>query len=389
MDSARKQVKALAPAPFVQQLIRQLIISPPKIAQLAINDLTKPLGSQKKWIKRFKNNHWKGVLIGENIKKDSEETALDRLKNADIVIYEIHGGGFRLGHCQMYMDAFIQWITLLKENHGVNAIIMSVEYGLAPKVQYPVPIHQCVSSYNYLTKDLGVSPSKIIVSGDSAGGAIGLEMLCHVYAPQLLHQANGKRTNFDLALPAGILLCSPVTSVNQTSESWKKYEATDLVSHKLFYLVIKEYIGLKTNNLDEIPMLKIFKHLSEHGGMDQICNGNVLFVVGNKEVFSDDILKFVDGVKKNTSKVKVNTIKSDYCHDWYLIREIVRQEDKPMLQLCDKVVAKWFYRTVDQYKNTPSSFSSLTSAEVNEKDGFFLPNPPLDDPIISTPIVLA
>lgn len=129
MDSARKQVKSLTPSPVVQQLLRQAIISPSKIAKLAINDLTKPLGSQKKWIKRFKNDKWKGVLIGENIKKDSEETALDRLKNADIVIFEIHGGAFRIGNCTMYMDAFIQWLTLLKENHGVNAIIMSIEYG--------------------------------------------------------------------------------------------------------------------------------------------------------------------------------------------------------------------------------------------------------------------
>jgi hypothetical protein len=179
-------------------------------------------------------------------------------------------------------------------------------------------------------------------------GIISLEMLCHIYAPGLLTNPHAQRTNFDLDLPAGILLSSPVVSVNQTSESWKKYAGSDIVSHKLFELVIKEYIALKKNKLDKMAMLSLFNNLS-HGGMEQICQGSMLFFVGEKEVFSDDIFAFADIIKKTTSKLKVNICKAQYAHDWYLIREIVRQEDKPMLKRCDEIVAKWCDRAV-QYQ---------------------------------------
>lgn len=91
MDIARQQIKKNTPAAIVQQTIRTLITSPAPMARVAIHDLTKPTGNQKKWIKRFDNHHWKGAIIAPNVKKDSQETALERLKNADLVIYEVHG----------------------------------------------------------------------------------------------------------------------------------------------------------------------------------------------------------------------------------------------------------------------------------------------------------
>jgi uncharacterized protein YneF (UPF0154 family) len=91
MDLARQQLKKNAPAAIVQQTIRTLMTSPGPVARLAIHDLTKPTSSQKKWIKRFDNHHWKGAIIAPDAKKDSEQAALDRLKNAELVIYEIHG----------------------------------------------------------------------------------------------------------------------------------------------------------------------------------------------------------------------------------------------------------------------------------------------------------
>ncbi|KAI8340209.1 Alpha/Beta hydrolase protein [Chlamydoabsidia padenii] len=347
MDIARQQIKKNAPAAIVQQTLRTLMTLPAPLARMAVQDASKPIGGQKKWIKRIDNEYWKGAIIAPDAKKDTEQSVINRVKNADLVIYEIHGGGFRVGHCVMYMDAFISWLTVLKQNHGVDAVIMSVEYSLAPKTCYPAPVMESVSTYQYLTSTLGVSPSKIIVSGDSAGGIIALEMLCHVYAPGLLINPHAKRTNFDIDLPAGILLSSPVVSVNQTSDSWKKYANTDIVSHKLFKLVIKEYIALKKNQLDSMAMLTLFNNLSQ-GGMEHICQGTMLFFVGEKEVFRDDILAFAAMVKK-TAKVKVNICKAHYAHDWYLVREIVRQEDKHMLKRCDDITAKWCDRAVKHH----------------------------------------
>ncbi|ORX60359.1 alpha/beta-hydrolase [Hesseltinella vesiculosa] len=341
MNFTRQQIKKNTPAGMTQAIVRQLLISPPSIARLALHDLTTPANKLKKHIKYIKSPQWNGALIGEDMRKETEADALERLKSADLVVFEVHGGGFRIGHCTMFMEAFYSWIQTLKKNHGLDCVIFSVEYTLAPKAAYPTPVRECERAYHHLVSDLGVSPNKIIASGDSCGGILILEMLCRVYAPGLLNRADAKRTNFDIPLPLGALLTSPVVSVNQTSESWKKYTGSDLVNHKLFELIIKEYIQLRVNKLDDMPMLNLFNTLTEQGGLGQIIQGAGLLVyVGEKEVFRDDILEFCDLVKKN-SQVKVNVCKAKYPHDWYVIREIVRAQDIPMLKKCDEVTAKW------------------------------------------------
>ncbi|KAI8330471.1 Alpha/Beta hydrolase protein [Chlamydoabsidia padenii] len=348
VDILRQQYRSYLPVSFTRWLIRFVLVLPPSLARMTIYHLSKPLASQQTWIKLFNNHHWKGAIIAPDIMTDTDETALDRLMNADLVIYEVHGGGFRVGHCVMYMDAFISWLTILKETHGINAVIMSVEYGLAPKVHYPGPVIECANAYRYLTGKLGVSPSKIIVSGDSAGGIISLEMLCHIYAPGLLTNPMAQRTNDKLDPPAGILLSSPLISVNQTSDTWKRYVDTDLVSSKLFDLVLKEYIQLSINPLDKLAMLHLYNNLTLAGGMAHICRGGVLFFVGETEVFSQDIYDFADLIRQQTS-LKVDLYKAPLPHDWYVIRDIVHLKDMSMVQHYDDLMAKWCYQRLCQH----------------------------------------
>ncbi|KAI9308910.1 Alpha/Beta hydrolase protein [Cunninghamella echinulata] len=341
MDLAKKHIRNIAPSGFVQQLVRLLLASPPFIAEYALNELTSPIGEQRKWIKMFHNKKWKGALIAPDIFYDTEEVALQRLKYADLVIFEIHG--------TMYMSAFTSWLELLKTNHGLNAVIISIEYGLAPRVTYPTPVKECINAYKYLTEDIGVCPSKVIVSGDSAGAMLSMEMLCHIYAPQLLHNYDGKRSNFDLELPAGMLLSSPLVSVNRTSKSWEKYEKSDIVTHALFERVLEKYIVLKANNIEDIAMLHLNKHLSK-GGMEHICQGNILFFAGSKEVFHDDIIQFADMIRSNSTRLNVDVCKASYAHDWLLIRELIPSSDRHLYKQYDTMVAKWFCDTLKKAK---------------------------------------
>ncbi|SAM08406.1 hypothetical protein [Absidia glauca] len=350
VDSLRQFYRTYIPISIVRWLIRTMLTLPSPLARSAVYHFSKPLANQTDWIKFINSTHWKGAIIASNVMHDSEQIALNRLMNADLVIYKVHGGGFRVGHCVMYMDAFISWLTILKDNHGINAVIMSVEYGLAPEVYYPGPVVECANAYQYLTSKLGVSPSKIIISGDSAGGIISLEMLCHIYAPELLVDPLARRTNFDLDLPAGILLSSPVISVNQTSETWKQFAGSDLVSHKLFELVIKEYIKLTMNRLDNVAMFKIFNNLTQ-GGLEHICQGGILFFVGEEEVFSQDIYDFAHLIKQTTTKLQVDMCKAPFPHDWYLIRDIVDLQSMPMMKHFDDYMAKWCQRSLSLAAN--------------------------------------
>ena len=81
----------------------------------------------------------------------------------------IHGGGFMLGSVDM-MDAACQ--TYCAE---LDAVIVSVEYRLAPEDPFPAGLNDCYASLVWMTDhaaDLGVDPARIGVGGGSAGGGL-------------------------------------------------------------------------------------------------------------------------------------------------------------------------------------------------------------------------
>lgn len=90
MDNIRTLIKK-SPAPVVIQTLRTTLTLPPAVASGLINDLTKPNNEQKKWIKNINNSFWKGSLIAQDIKYQSDADAIRRLRSADVVIFEIHG----------------------------------------------------------------------------------------------------------------------------------------------------------------------------------------------------------------------------------------------------------------------------------------------------------
>ncbi len=57
---------------------------------------------------------------------------------------------------------------------------MSIDYKLAPKFPYPTAIDDCWQAYNWILNDMeksiGIKPSKIVLTGDSAGGNLALAL---------------------------------------------------------------------------------------------------------------------------------------------------------------------------------------------------------------------
>jgi acetyl esterase len=81
----------------------------------------------------------------------------------------IHGGGFVVGSIDGE-DARAREIAASAE-----AVVLSVEYRLAPENPFPAGLHDCYAVLTYLAKDaaeLGVDPARIGVAGASAGGGL-------------------------------------------------------------------------------------------------------------------------------------------------------------------------------------------------------------------------
>jgi len=84
-------------------------------------------------------------------------------------ILEIHGGGFILGNIEM-MDAWCQMIAA-----KVDAVVVSVEYRLAPEHPFPAGLHDSYAALVWVAAhaaELGIDPKRIAITGQSAGGGI-------------------------------------------------------------------------------------------------------------------------------------------------------------------------------------------------------------------------
>lgn len=90
-------------------------------------------------------------------------------KKSAPAILHIHGGGFVMGSAKMADPDN----ALLAE--ALGAVIVSVDYRLAPETPFPGPVEDCYAALCWLhdnAAELGVDASRIAISGESAGGGL-------------------------------------------------------------------------------------------------------------------------------------------------------------------------------------------------------------------------
>lgn len=78
-----------------------------------------------------------------------------------------HGGGWVTGN----LDTHDQVCRLLCDD--VGAIVMSVDYRLAPEAKFPSAVDDCIAAYEWAlahASELGADGHRIAIAGDSAGG---------------------------------------------------------------------------------------------------------------------------------------------------------------------------------------------------------------------------
>ncbi|MFP6563972.1 MAG: alpha/beta hydrolase [Myxococcota bacterium] len=92
-------------------------------------------------------------------------------------LFEIHGGGFMLGSKEM-MDPFCDRVA-----SEIGAVVVSTDYRLAPEDPFPAGLDDCFAALTWMASnadELGIDPTRIGVSGQSAGG--GLAAACALRA---------------------------------------------------------------------------------------------------------------------------------------------------------------------------------------------------------------
>ncbi len=105
------------------------------------------------------------------------------------VVVFFHGGGWVLGSTRQY-DPLCTFLA-----RSIPAVVVSVDYRLAPEFRAPKAVRDCVDSVRWLeghAESLGGTATRLAVCGDSAGGNLAA-VVCQVVrdegGPRISHQA--------------------------------------------------------------------------------------------------------------------------------------------------------------------------------------------------------
>ncbi|XP_026998431.1 arylacetamide deacetylase isoform X3 [Tachysurus fulvidraco] len=202
------------------------------------------------------------------------KVAEERFDGVEVVVYEprhergtgerrraiiyLHGGGWCLGSSKMgpYDLLSRQMVTEL------NAVVVSVEYRLAPPYHFPVPFEDVYRVVKYfLQSDVldryEVDPERVAVSGDSAGGNLAAAV-----TQQLQLDPNQR-----VKLKAQALIYPALQALDLNTPSYQQNRHMPILPRTLMVRFWSEYFtsdkafftAMLTNNhngAESVPMLK-------------------------------------------------------------------------------------------------------------------------------------
>ena len=128
------------------------------------------------------------------------------------VLLYIHGGGFVYRGAKNHYD----FCRKLAEE-GICSVVY-VDYRLAYKYKYPVPMEDAFAAYKYVVQNK--KDSKVLIGGDSAGGCLTVDIIRKAW-----------QQNIDV--PDYAFLFYPVLDKRMETESMKKYTDTPIWNSEL------------------------------------------------------------------------------------------------------------------------------------------------------------
>ncbi|MBR9985683.1 MAG: alpha/beta hydrolase [Desulfosarcina sp.] len=179
-------------------------------------------------------------------------------------ILYVHGGSWISGSLAGYR-AFLSRVS-----HATGAVVLSVDYRLAPEHKFPAGLDDCTQAYQWMRGNGpdGKRPaSAAYLMGDSAGGNLALAALLKIKAS-------------NLPLPAAVIAISPATDFTAESPSLVSRASVDpIINPEILPALIPNYLGEHTAPTDPYAS-PLF---GDYSGMPPL-----LLQVGDAEVLLDD-----------------------------------------------------------------------------------------------------
>ncbi len=194
------------------------------------------------------------------------------------VILFFHGGAFIVGSTMDHIEV----IGRLSRVSGMR--VLSVDYRLAPDHAYPLPGIDCLDACMWLIEK-GISPDKICLAGDSAGGTLVLNTLISL-------RDKGEKT------PACAYCMSPATDMSCSCDSIQRNLQTDWLTRDTFAGIRILYLaGADPGHPGVSPIHADLKGLPP-----------LLIQAGTAEMLLDDSVKFADKAEKAGVDVRLELL---------------------------------------------------------------------------------
>lgn len=238
----------------------------------------------------------------------SQKPEQNHQQNLDeVVMLFFHGGGFCIGD----IDTHHEFCHTVCSQTGWA--VVSVDYRLAPEHTAPTALKDCIAAYAWLTEHchtLGASPSRIVLSGDSAGGCLAALVAQQVIKPiDALWQGLDKDQTIDesfrtlvqdLPRPLAQLPLYPVTDYEAEYPSWELYGQGLLLDHEDAEVFNTAYI--KHSNLPQShPLVSVM-----HGDHTKMCPSYI--VAAELDILRDEGLAYAKVLKDNGINVQTHTV---------------------------------------------------------------------------------
>jgi acetyl esterase/lipase len=203
-----------------------------------------------------------------------------------------------MGSSYFYLEFLLAFLSLLKSHPDStfsNPAILALEYDLVPDASYPVQLHQALAGYKYVL-NITHDPSKIIVSGDSAGGTLILSLLLYLgssTSPGLLSEKKGQKIhkrNGDITLkPSMALLISPWVTLMSPLD---KNTSSDYLDVSNLHRYARQYSGTKTSIHE--PLLSPGTCKDAQWWIDASPTNGFFISFGAEEVFAPEIERLIN-----------------------------------------------------------------------------------------------
>lgn len=223
--------------------------------------------------------------------------------NFSRIILFLHGGAYVNGSPLAYRGLTCRFARNLK------ALVLAVDYRLAPEYPYPAALEDAEAAYNWLLSQT-FSNSQIAFIGDSAGGGLVLSLL------QSLKKRN-------IPLPACAVLLSPWTDLSCSLPAMKENASKDPMLDPILALErARSYAG--SLDLRDPAVSPLYGDLS---GLPPL-----LIHVGSDEILLDDSRHLAEKARQAGTSVELE-IWDKMFHVWHFLAGILPQGRKAIQRI--------------------------------------------------------